>query len=163
MPPIAKPVASLSENDLRAHAVWRFDLSEEHDETYVRPVKSVPVTSLLGKVVAAQVLLANGDRVWATIGNVDVGNAKLTEHFLTLSVLKGGQWFTLARYHDFDRTENGPEALANFLQLPIEDVFPISYDIRQVSTGSPNALKGQVTREPSERLTRAQIVALAVP
>jgi hypothetical protein len=158
-----KPVDSLRVLDLKAYPVWQYVNREGSDETAVRPVKQVPVTHLSGKVVGTQVLLANGQRVWALIGNVDASNARLTEHFLTLSVERDGRWFTLSRYHDFDYAENGPEALARFLGAQVDDVFPIVYDIRQYAKGDAAALAGQIRQEPRERLSRAEIIAMAVP
>ena len=119
--------------------------------------------NLTGKVVGTQVTLANGQHAWALIGNIDATNARLTEHFLTLSIERGGCWFTLARYHDFGYTENGPDALAHFLVLPVDAVFPISYDVRQYAKGDAATLSGQIRKEPRERLSRAEIIAKAVP
>jgi len=31
----------------------------------------------------------------------------------------------LARYHDFDYGQNGPDALARFLELPLDKVSPL--------------------------------------
>ncbi len=114
-------------------------------------------------VVGTQVRFANGTLAWALVGNVDTENARLTEHFLTLSIEHDGQWFALARYHDFEYVDRGPEALARFLGLPLHDVFPISYDIRQHAQGASAALAGNVPLRPRERLSRAEIIALAVP
>lgn len=158
-----KPVDSLTVADLRAFHVWQYTSREGADETYVRPVKRTPVASLTGKVVGTQVTLANGERIWALIGNVDPKNPRMTEHFLTLSAERSGRWFTLARYHDFDFAESGPEALARFLGLAVDDVFPISYDIRSDAKGDEAALLGQVRKEPRERLSRSEIIAMAVP
>jgi hypothetical protein len=141
-----------------AHPVWRYKRG-----TSVVPVRQVPVTKLTGKVVGVQVILANGEKVWALVGNVDTSNARATEHFLTLSVEREGLWFTLSRYHDFDYAENGPEALARFLGLRVDEVFPISYDIRQYAKGEPAALSGKIHSEPRERLSRAEIIGMAVP
>jgi hypothetical protein len=158
-----KSVDSLRVLDLQAHAVWQYANREGSDETAVRPVKHVPVANLTGKVVGTQVQLANGEHVWALIGNVDASNPRLTEHFLTLSIERDGRWFTLSRYHDLDYAENGPEALATLFGLPVEDVFPISYDIRKYAKGDAAALSGQIRKEPRERLSRAEIIAMAVP
>lgn len=97
------------------------------------------------------------------IGNVDTTNAQLTEHFLTLSVFREGRQMTLSRYHDFDYAENGPDALARFLKLALNEIFPIRYDIRALAHGDPAALQGQINKEPRERLSRAEILALAIP
>jgi hypothetical protein len=143
--------------------VWECVNDDSLGERAVRPVKSLPVKHLTGRLIGTQVRLANGAAVWALIGNIDAGNPKLTEHFITMSLERGARWFHLARYHDPDCAERGPEALARFLGLALDDVFPISYDVRQYANGHDAALAGVVGREPRERLTRAQIIALAVP
>jgi len=158
-----KPIGSLKASDLEVNPVWQFESSTEYDETAVRAVARVPVSSLTGKVVATRVQLAGGGNVWALIGNVDVSNPKLTEHFLTLSVERDEKWFHLARYHDVDYIDRGPGALAAFLGLRVQDVFPISYDIRRYVKGNPAALAGEVTEVPREKLSRAEIIAMAVP
>jgi hypothetical protein len=158
-----KPVHALTVADLEAHPVWRYlPENDERDETFVRPVKRIPVSSLAGKIVGTQVLLANGQRIWAIISNVDHTNARLTQHFLTLSVERNGSWFFLARYHDFDRAKRGPKALAKLLGLSVAEVFPITYDIRSYAKGSSAALSGEITKTPKERLTRSQVIGLAV-
>lgn len=157
-----KQVDSLKVADLQAYPVWQYTNREGGDETFVRPVMRVPIANLAGKVIGTQVVLANGRRVWVLIGNVDPTNARLTEHFITLSVERDGRWFTLSRYHDFDYAENGPEALSRFLGLPIDDVFPIAYDIQEYAKGDAAALAGQIRKEPRERLSRAEIIAILV-
>jgi len=96
----ARPVESLQVPDLIESPVWEFINDDRLGETAVRPVKQLPAENLSCRLVGDHVRLANGTQAWALIGNVDVGNARSTEHFLTLSVERGGQWFTLARYHD---------------------------------------------------------------
>jgi hypothetical protein len=93
---------------------------------WVRSVTVLPVSKVTGKIVGTPVLLASGREVWALIGNVDSTNPRLTEHFLTLSIEREGKWFHLARYHDCDYAERGPDALAQFLGVPVTDIFPIS-------------------------------------
>lgn len=159
----SKSASSITVADLEANPVWQFTGQDEPDETFVRVVKSLPVRDLNGKIVGTQVRLANGNQVWALIGNVDASNTGSTEHFLTMSVECGGEWFHLARYHDVDRAEHGPEALARCLGLRVDEVFPISYDLRPYVEGGPAALRGVVQQEPGERLARAELLAMAVP
>ena len=116
--------------------------------------------SLDCKEIGTQVRLANGSHVRATIGNVDVAHPRATQHFLFLSIERGGEWFHLARYFDFDFTTHGPEALARFLGLPVDDVFPISVDIRRYVRGNPATLALTVPKQPRERLTREELHAL---
>jgi hypothetical protein len=157
-----KPIEWLKVADLEANPVWQYTSDDRGGETLVRPVKGIPVNSLTGRVIGTQARLANGVRVWVLIGNIDAENPRFTEHFLTLSIERNGKWFALARYHDFDYAERSPEALARFLALPIDDVFPITFDVRPFAQGDPAALAGSVLKEPREKLTRAEIVELAV-
>lgn len=158
-----KPIEWLKVADLEANPVWQYTSDDRAGETLVRPVKRIPVKSLTGKVIGTQVRFANGMQAWALIGNIDPQNSRLTEHFLTLSIEHNGKWFALARYHDFDYAERDPEALARFLGLRVDDVFPIAFDVRQFVQGDLAALAGTVRKEPRERLSRAEIIALAVP
>jgi hypothetical protein len=154
-----KPIECLVAADLEASPVWEFC---QCGQTTVQPVNKLPVKSLAGRAVATKIRLANGSDVWGVLGNVNPNDAYRTEHFLTLSVLKDNEWFTLARYFDFDYAERGPEGLAHFLGLRVDDVFPIYYDIIGHVKGDPAALSGTIPREPREKLTRAQIIAMAV-
>jgi hypothetical protein len=158
-----KHVEDLTVNDLKEFPVWQYINVDKKGETAVRPIKKIPVRSLNGRLVGTQIELANGAIAWATIENVDIQNAQLTSHFLTLSVFNAGRSFTLARYHDISYREEGPEALAAFLGLNISDVFPISYNLSQYCIGDSVALIGTIDQDPKVKLTRAQIIALAVP
>ena len=155
---VRKPVSLLQISDLQEHPVWQFVSDDEDDDTVVRPVTNLPVTAVTGKVIGTRVSLANGRRFWAIIGNLDARNAQMNEHLITLSIERNGQWFHLARYHDPTYLDNGPHALATFLELPVGEIFPISYDLREYVKGAPAALVGTVLEEPRVRLTRAQII-----
>lgn len=154
-----KPVDSLELADLEAHPIWAFCTGDVCD---VHWVKKVPVRDLAGKLVATEVCLANGTKAWALIGNVQPGDARLTAHVLTLSVLKDNVWFRLARYHDYDYNERGPAALALFLGLSVDEVFPISYDITRYVLGDPGGLSGTIQKEPLEKLTESQLITMVV-
>jgi hypothetical protein len=130
-----RPVASLREDDLRENPVWEFVSTDEPDETYVHPVEQLPATVLDGRIVGIETQLANGQSVWALLGNVDLHSAVKTSHFLTVSVRVGDGWFHLARYHDFDFDTRGPAALASRLGLASSEVFPIRYDISAWASG----------------------------
>ena len=158
-----KPVDALTPTDLVRAPVWEFvNDDSQPDETYVRPVNELPVDSLDGRLAATEVTLRNGRRFLAVLGNVDLATPKLTRHFLTLSLYIDDEWFHVSRYHDYDVVERGPTALASRLGMPLSDVFPIQYDLSQVAMGDPDVVRGAVFAEPSERLSRAQLIALAV-
>jgi hypothetical protein len=158
-----KRVEALTVADLEHFPVWQYTNDDEKFAGMgVRPIKKTPVKNLDGCIVGTKIHLANGAFVWALIGNVDSDNPRRTQHFLTLSVCRDGRWFTMARYHDFDSNERGPQALADFLELRVDQVFPISYDISPFCIGESAALIGTIEEEPREKLTDAQIIALAV-
>ncbi len=157
-----KSVDSLRVADFEAHPVWEFALDEEEgcDETEVRPLKRFPVKTLGNRIVGARVQLANGGKVWASMGNIDVASRRKTELFLSVSIFRGDRRFHLARYFDVDYAKRGPAGLARFLRLAVDDVFPIAYDLRAYAVGRPSVLAGKILEEPRERLSKAQIMAL---
>jgi hypothetical protein len=157
-----KSVLSLQVSDLKNHPVWQFVTDDEEDETAVRPVNRLPVSSLVRRIVGMPLRLAKGRSVWAIIGNLDTKNAQKNEHFVLLSLERKGKWFQLERYFDPKYREHGPAALARFLGLSVAEVFPISYDVRKYAKGEANTLTGTVPRKPRVRLTKAELVALAV-
>jgi hypothetical protein len=157
-----KPVEALTVADFRAHPVWEYLNDDEIGETMVQPVEKLPVESLDNRLVGTQVRLANGLQVWALIGNFDVTNPRATQHILDLSIERNGEWFYLARYHDVGFAAHGPEALARFLGLHVDDVFPISVDVRRYVRGDPKALAAIVLKEPREKLTDAELLAMAL-
>jgi hypothetical protein len=55
------------------------------------------------------------------------------------------------------------QSIVCLLGLSAAEVFPISYDVRKYAKGEANALAGTVPRKPRVRLTKEQLVALAVP
>jgi hypothetical protein len=159
-----RSIDSLLVPDLQIHPVWEFSDDEEAgDETLVRPVELLPVQSLAGRLVGTNVRLSNGATAWALIGNIDLADPRSAEHFLTLSIERDGVWFDMARYFDPDYNERGPAALAEFLRLPVDEVFPIHFDIRHCATGSSAALVGSVQKDPKEKLSRSELLKMAIP
>ena len=161
--PKTVPIKSLQVSDLEKHSVWQFAIDERADDTAVRPVTRLPVSTLAGKIVGTRVRLANGEYRWGIVSNLDARNPEMNEHFLALSMERNGRWFHLARYFDSDYGVRGPKSLARFLGFPVDDVFPISYDVRKCVKGHPATLAGSILRKPRVRLTRAEIIGMAVP
>ena len=163
MDTIIKPVELLEIDDLEKFPVWMFVNDDLKGETLVKSVKRTPTKSLTGKVIGLKVTLADSTTAWTIIGNVDVNNPILTKHFLSISFCDNLKWFHLSRYHDFDYKKNGPIALAKFLSKGVDEIFPISYDLRPYAVGNEKALVGQIPKEPEVKFSRAEIIALAVP
>jgi len=158
-----KRVEDLTLADFDLHPVWRFTNADEATlgETAVRPVVDLPISDLGGVLFGATVRLANGFGVRAVLGNIDATSRDRTALFLTLEIHRGGQRFHLARYFDFDRDARGPEALARFLGLRVEEVFPVAYDVTPYAVGDASALKGLIFAEPTSRLGNDEIIRIA--
>jgi len=161
-----KPVRELLPSDLTAYRVWEFvdDMEAQlPDETYMRPVEGLPVDSLSGRLASAHPTLANGDRLLALLGNIDLSDPVSTEHFLTITVFSpSGERFDLDRYHDIDYASHDPAALAAFLLLPLEAVFPIRYDVSDIAVGHAKCLRRSIPTVPASRLTKEQLIALSL-
>jgi hypothetical protein len=157
-----KKAEDLKVADFEKAPVWEFVNDDELGETVMVPTKKLPVESLAGRLIGTMVQLANGDVVWGLLGNIDPESPKHTEIFIHLSIAKGAKWFHSARYWDFDDSTNGPELLANFLGLKVDDVFPISYDVTKYAKGNASALAGKILKEPKEKLSRTDIIKMAV-
>jgi hypothetical protein len=160
-----KPSNKLTPEDFTDRFIWEFADNMETDlpdETYVRPVAELPVTSLSGRIVGTQLRLANGSQVFGLLGNIDVTDPLSTEHFLTITVFHQGQRFDLARYHDVDYKRRGSAALAAFLGLPTDAVFPIDFDIRAVAVGNSACLCRSIPAVPVSRLSMKELIGLAL-
>lgn len=152
----AKPVSDLGPEDFARFPVWEFDIGKEtrpgRDETWVVPVRELPVTSLSNRVVAVT-LRFGGCEALGMLGNIDLHNLRATREFATLSVYFGGTWFHCPRYFDPGYERGGPQRLAEFLGLPYNEVFPILYDLSGVAVGHPEVVRGRIDAEPEVWLT----------
>lgn len=129
----------------------------------MRPVRRIPVMSLSDCLVGAELVLANGHTLWGALGNVCLADPVSTEHFLSVVVFHPAAGrFELARYHDADYSRRGPAALSAFLGLPVDSIFPISYDISEVALGHPDCVRRRIPAVPTSRLSADALVALAL-
>lgn len=155
-----KTIETISVRDIQANSVWKYGRG---GDTSIEPVRKMPCTTLIGRIVGTRVELADGTFAWALLGNIDTDKPEFSKHFMTLSMESCGNWFHLARYHDYDYSVRGPEKLSEWLNKPLEHIFPISYDIQHVFNRESIALKGKIDKEPKEKLTRAEIISMSVP
>lgn len=159
----AKRVDELTLDDVHRYPVWEYVSDDnQSDESFVRPVGSLPVSDLRGKIVALKASLANGMKQDILIGNFDTSRPDMNPHFVTLSLFVKGKWFHLARYHDYDAGSSGPQALCSALGLTASDVFPISYDLTECVRGERSVLVGTFAASPESKLSRVELIALSV-
>jgi hypothetical protein len=119
------------------------------------------VTILAGRIVGTQLRLANGSLAWGYLGNLSLTNRRATQHFLSLSVARDGRWFHLARSHQHF-TSCAPSDLAEFLDLPIESVFPIAYDVSAHCSGQSDLVAGLMSQDPAPELSEEELMELAI-
>jgi hypothetical protein len=157
-----KPVERLTPDDFEAHPVWEFlPETQDRDETWLSPVRKLPVDDLGGCLIGTNLRLASGQTVPAFLGNVSPQHIRKTQQFITVTVFRpDGQRFDLARYFDVDYHERGPAALAAFLGVSESEIFPISYDISESVTGLPETVSGTIPKDPQERLSMDEMMKL---
>jgi hypothetical protein len=156
------PVEKLTEKLLRKHPVWEFCNDDEAGETVVAPVKKLPVSSADSRLVGCDLRLADGSVVFGFLGNLSLTKSGQNQHFLTVSVFIGGDVEHLARYHDHDFLDRGPAWLAKKLGKKVPEVFPMSYDLSAVASGAVDCVRGVIPAEPMKKLSRSEIIQLAV-
>jgi hypothetical protein len=157
-----RTLESLTLSDLKNSPVWEMANDAKSGDVLVKQVKSIPVTSLLNRLIGTQVHLADGSAVWCLLGNIETTNPLATRHFLTASLHHKRKWFNLGRYHDADFKSRDGAALARFLGKPISDVFPISYDVTDIAVGVRESLVGTISLQIDERLTAEDLINLAL-
>ena len=158
-----RPLCDLTPDDLQLFPVWEFINNESvAPETAVRPIKSLPVCDLTNRVVGTRVVFNNGGRAWAILSNISLCDPCRTKHFLCIRIENGLRWYDLARYHDVDIAVRGPNALAKFLGLTLEDIFPVKYDISTVARGDPKVVSGIIKLDPDEKLSEDDLFNMAL-
>ncbi len=156
----AIPAENLAPHHFRKCPVWTFLNNDARGETLVKPLSKLPVRDLDSCLVGTQVTLANGQKVDALIGNVKSRDAKRTRLVITMSLFKDTEKFHLPRCFDPDYDRCGPAALSQFLNLPVNEVFPISYDLTEYSEGLVDALQGSIENVPKLVLEPEQLMEL---
>lgn len=155
-------LSTLTPANLDEHPVWEFRFRGSDSEPKVAPLTAVPVTKLAGRLFATRFLLANGRVVPGFVASLDEANGALNRHLATLSFFDKGRWFHLARYHDVDYDDRGPDALAAFLGSPPDEMFPMSFDIAGLIRGDHLEGSWTIERSPDARLTRKEIIEMVV-
>jgi hypothetical protein len=156
-----RPITQLTVEGFEQYPVWNIS-EDSRGEIIATPVRRIPVRSLEQRLVGCQVTLSNGQRHWAELSNIDLHHERANSHFLTLSIAKHGKWFHLARYFDADYAHHGPSALSAFLDLPVGEIFPISYDIAPYVVGAKIPTRGVIMETPAVRLSQDELIALSL-
>jgi|SRR5580698_1385171 hypothetical protein len=132
----------LTIQDFKEFPVWEFTSKHEHirpdGELVVIPVRNLPVSSLDGRFVGTEVKLASDCFLMAVLLGINLVKPKPISEMV---IYRANETFMFRRNAP---GVSGPEQLAQFLRLRLEDVFPISYDISQFAIGDAGAIKGEI-------------------
>jgi hypothetical protein len=146
--PPAKRLSQLTPEDLQAHPVWELETPEEatppENDSPIKPVAALPVESLASRVIGTAVVLRNGQTLPAMLTNIELADEAQTQRLLLVQVWHNGEWLRLARPFDPWFAKSGPRSFAKRLGLPVEEVFPMSYDISAHAQGSESVVKGKI-------------------
>ncbi len=154
-----KTIDTITVQDFMNSPVWRFS---EPGELFVEPVANPDCGVHDSWFFGTRFVYADKSTSWGMLSNIDLEHPVSTQQFMCISVEKSGEWFHLARYHDFDYNKRGPLQLAQFLGKSIEDVFPFSFDVREACHNTSQLLCGVVDVRVYEKLTSAEIIDLAI-
>lgn len=159
----ARPVEEITYEDWIKYPLWEFiSESEFQDETYMLPSIQLPVENFDGRLLSCPIILSNGQVCHGLLGNINTTNTEFNPHLITLSFVIPDGRFNLARYHDYDYHQNGPESLAEFLGLPISEIFPISYAFDPSILIGATGITEYLDQVPEKKLSRAEIIELAL-
>ncbi len=151
----------LNISDIEFSSCWRFTNSFE-DELEIEAIPDCSYDDLSGLIIGTQIKLADGSTVWALLQNISRAGQEVNDHFLTVTINQNGEWFTLARYHDINRQIFGPNSLALFLGRTIQDIFPMTYDLRDILNADTEKLIGTIHEQPANRLSRQELISLSL-
>lgn len=162
--PFAVDVGVMSERHFRRHPVWEFDVNSEwlpwRDETWMRPVRRLPVRSLGGRIVGTTLTLANGRRMFGTLSGVSLNHPRATRCFIGASLYVGGRDVQFIGVPSPAYPYVNAAGLARALSLRVEDAFPLSYDLTGLAVGHPDVIRGTIPAERPEQLSDEDELAL---
>ncbi len=145
----AMAASALALEDALAHPVWRYKgedtLLPGEDEGWVEPVKADFVDDAYGHFFATSVTLADGSSETVLVGNTEPLDPQYNEQVQFFVFFRPGQQF---RWHP---VEHSGIALAQFLGLEPQHVFPFSFSILRYLIGDPRALERAVRARGNSR------------
>ncbi len=156
-----KSLEDITVRDISEHAVWKFTNSS-HDDLEVESVAKTTFENLDGLIIGTKVTFSDDSVHWALIQNISLTEQLLNDHFVTTTIARGDEWFPLARYHDVTFETYGPVQLASFMGKSVAEIFPISYDLREVLHSDSPRLVGSIADTPAVRLTEDELISLAL-
>ena len=158
------PLDELNPNEL-GH-IWLLEYVPSKDgRLWVKPIKTNETKKFSGRIAGCEVTLADGTQNSAFIEGIDIETPKFSKHHRTLILwIPASGWFQLAKYYSNDELKAicGDEVLCNVLGKSLDEVFPISFDLRDRSSIDSPCLTGTFEHNPSWGLSGAEVMQILV-
>ena len=158
------PLDELSPNELGHIWLWEYVPSKD-GRLWVKPIKTNKTKKFSGRIAGCEVTLADGTGNSAFIEGIDIETPEFSRHNreLILWIPKLG-WFRLAQYFDSNEIKaiRGDEVLCDALGKSLDEVFPISFDLRDRSSIDSHCLTGTFEHNPSWGLSGAEVMQILV-
>jgi hypothetical protein len=161
---LEKSISDITISDIKKYPVWEYISDEANypDESWIKPVKKYPVETLENRIIGLQVTIANGQKLWAIIENIDFSNDEITKHCISLDLFYNDDWIPLARYYDINYNKYGPQQLADTIGLPIDEVFPIRYELPTSVCKVNHYNNGIIKKTPDVILSNDMIIDMII-
>lgn len=151
--------------DLQKTWLWTVVASRADGALRLKPETLAKTDKFKGRLIASQVSLADGTKLSALIEGIDPEAPGFSRHNKELYVwVDGHGWFQLAQYFVSEELKavRGDDVLCRILQKPIQDVFPIHFDVRHRAKTESPCLIGSFEHNPSWGLTQYQVMEILV-
>jgi hypothetical protein len=158
-------LAALTPDHLEVNWLWQFVPAGSDGDLLLKPVKVRQTQQFTGRLAACKVRLADGSAVWGLIEGLDLATPEFLRHNRELYLWTGASgWFHLAQYFDSNAIKaiQGPEVLCGVLGKPLDQIFPIQFDLSARSTVESTCLHGSFEVEPAWGLSQADVMAVLV-
>lgn len=158
-----KPLKEITPADLDEYKVWQYSPSKDGN-TWLKPITSRKISKFSNKLVASQVKLANGSKLYALISGVDPETPIFSKHNRQLILYVNNEWFELAKYYASTDVKKicGEDVLSKKLNMEIKDIFPIYFDVKDVTDVNSECLTGFFEVSPAWGLARGEIMEILV-
>jgi hypothetical protein len=159
-----RPLNSLQPDDVKKNRLWEFVPSKD-GELWVKSIASRKTKKFSGRLVSCQVTFANDSRHWALIEGIDIDTPEFSRHNREIRLfVEGCGWFHLAQYFDNEEIKKyrGESVLSEMMGLSVDEIFPIEFDVRELSSVDSSCLSGTFEVNPGWGLSKADVMALLV-
>ncbi|EDM26845.1 hypothetical protein LNTAR_06354 [Lentisphaera araneosa HTCC2155] len=147
----------LKPSDFEKFPVWEF-LKNGCDLT---PLKKSPYNNRENRVFGTNVTLSCGITIKTMILNFDVCNTAYNKHMISIYFEVNNKWIELHRYFDAEYEENDALELSKKMNMDIDDIFPIKYDLSTLVEGNHD-FNGTIQKKIEHQLSLDELMEYTI-